>query len=184
MTSEEYQRGYGSLARKALRYAAEMTTDDDPSYVTNERDHWIKVFLDERLPDIDADALLEVTPRVDAFEKSTSRPAPRRDIPAFQPPWSQTRSPCERAQGVRGGQMTSVSLRIRQITSRVPFRGGTFIATLEQEGGDYLTLGTTRGHDTWAAAAAAALRLADARGYIVFHRPLIERRIAKDGVDK
>ena len=80
--------------------------------------------------------------------------------------------------------MTSVSLKIRQTTSRVPFRGGTFIATLEQEGGDYLTLGTSRGHDTWAQAAAAGLRLADAHGYIVFHRPLIERRIANDGVDK
>ncbi len=80
--------------------------------------------------------------------------------------------------------MTSVSIKIRQTTSRVPFRGGSFIATLEQEGGDYLTLGTTRGHDTWAHAAAAALRLADARGYIVFHRPLIERRIANEGVDK
>ena len=80
--------------------------------------------------------------------------------------------------------MTSVSVKIRQTTSRVPFRSGTFIGMLEQEGGDYLTLGTTRGHDTWAAAAAAALRMADARGYIVFHRPLIERRIAKDKVDK
>lgn len=79
--------------------------------------------------------------------------------------------------------MKSVSVKIRSTTSRVPFRAGTFIATLEEEGGDYLTLGTTRGHETWAAAAAAALRIADARGYIVFHRPLIERRIAKEGKD-
>lgn len=80
--------------------------------------------------------------------------------------------------------MKSVSVRVRSTTSRVPFRGGTYIATLEEEGSDYLILGTTRGHATWAEAAAAALRLADARGYIVFHRPLIERRIAKEGVDK
>jgi hypothetical protein len=78
----------------------------------------------------------------------------------------------------------SVSLKIRSTTSRVPFRGGTYTATLEEEGGDYLTLGTSRGHDSWAKAAAAGLRLADARGYIVFHRPLIERRIANEGVDK
>jgi hypothetical protein len=89
-----------------------------------------------------------------------------------------------RDQPDEGSPVTSVSLRIRQTTSRVPFRGGTFVATLEQEGGDYLTLGTTRGHDTWAAAAAAALRIADARGYIVFNRPLIERRVAKEGGDK
>lgn len=80
--------------------------------------------------------------------------------------------------------MKSVSLKVRSTTSRVPFRAGSFVATLEEEGGDYLTLGTTRGHETWADAAAAALRLADARGYIVFHRDLIERRIAKEGVDK
>lgn len=80
--------------------------------------------------------------------------------------------------------MKSVSVRIRSTTSRVPFRDGTYNATLEEEGGDYLILGTTRGHATWAHAAAAALRLADARGYIVFHRSLIERRIAQEGVDK
>lgn len=39
--------------------------------------------------------------------------------------------------------MKSVSVRIRSTTSRVPFRAGTYIATLEEEGGDYLTLGTT-----------------------------------------
>jgi hypothetical protein len=48
--------------------------------------------------------------------------------------------------------MKSVSLKIRSTTSRVPFRAGSFVATLEEEGGDYLTLGTTRGHETWAAA--------------------------------
>lgn len=80
--------------------------------------------------------------------------------------------------------MKSVSIKVRSTTSRVPFRTGTYSATLEEEGGDYLTLGTTRGHATWADAAAAGLRLADARGYIVFHRPLIERRIAQEGGDK
>lgn len=83
MTIDEYQRICGRLARKALRYAAEMADNTDPSYVTNERDHWIEVFLDESLPDIDADVLLEVTPRANAFEKSTGRQAPSRDIAAF-----------------------------------------------------------------------------------------------------
>ena len=35
-----------------------------------QREHWIDVYLDEHLPDIDADALLEVTPRADAWDKS------------------------------------------------------------------------------------------------------------------
>jgi hypothetical protein len=82
VTTDEYKRICERLARKALRYAEEMPEDDDPRYVANERDHWIEVSLDESLPDIDADALLEVTPRADAFEKSTGRPAPSHEIAA------------------------------------------------------------------------------------------------------
>jgi hypothetical protein len=78
--------------------------------------------------------------------------------------------------------MKSVSIRVRQTTSRVPFRGGTYRAQLERDdSADFAVLGTTRGHETWAAAAAAALRLADQRGYIVTHRPLVEKRIRKEG---
>ncbi len=71
-----------------------------------------------------------------------------------------------------------VRVVIRSTTSRVPFRGGTYAAQLEDEDETtYAILGTTRGHDTWAAAARAALRLADRRGYFVTNRSLVERRI-------
>jgi hypothetical protein len=124
VTTAEYQRICGRLARKALRFAKEMGDDEevnptdvacpkcerpvgDPckfpvwapdngpdapdGFIHNERavaardhqrEHWIDVFLDERLPDIDADVLLEVTSRADAFEKSAGRSAPSRDIAA------------------------------------------------------------------------------------------------------
>jgi hypothetical protein len=76
----------------------------------------------------------------------------------------------------------SVSVKIRQTTSRVPFRGGTFTAHLEDESsGNFAIVGTTRGHDTWAAAAVAALHFADQRDFIVLHRGLIEQRIRKEG---
>lgn len=80
--------------------------------------------------------------------------------------------------------MKSVSIKIRSTTSRVPFRGGTYSAQLENDlsyRDDDFVLGTTRGHATWAAAAIAALRLADSRGYVVTHRKLIEQRIRKEG---
>jgi hypothetical protein len=48
-----------------------------------QREHWIDVFLDEHLPDIDADTLLDVTSHADAFEKSAGRPAPDRATAAF-----------------------------------------------------------------------------------------------------
>ena len=82
MTADEYARICGRLARKALRYAAEMAEGEDPTNVTDEREHWIDVYLDEHLPDIDADALLEVTRHADAFEKSAGRPAPSRAVAA------------------------------------------------------------------------------------------------------
>lgn len=48
-----------------------------------QREHWIDVFLDERLPDIDAEVLLEVTSHAKAFEESTGQPAPSTEIAAF-----------------------------------------------------------------------------------------------------
>ena len=78
--------------------------------------------------------------------------------------------------------MKTVSIRVRSTTSRVPFRGGTYSAQLENEDSDkYIVLGTTRGHESWVAAAAAALRLADQRGYTVLYRALIEKRLRKEG---
>jgi len=75
----------------------------------------------------------------------------------------------------------TVRVAVRSTTSRVPFRPGTHRATLEDEGArDFAILGTTRGHVTWGAAARAALRLADRRGYLVTNRALIEHRIASE----
>jgi hypothetical protein len=77
--------------------------------------------------------------------------------------------------------MKAVRVVVRSTTSRVPFRSGTYSALLEDERArDYAILGTTRGHDTWAGAASAALRLADRRGYLVENRELIEHRIASE----
>lgn len=77
--------------------------------------------------------------------------------------------------------MKSVRITIRSTTSRVPFRSGTYSALLEDEDeGNYAILGTTRGHASWKAAAVAAVKLADRRGYIVENRGLIERRIASE----
>ncbi len=47
-----------------------------------EREHWIDVFMDVRLPDIDDDVLLEVTSHAKAYEESTGTPAPSREIAA------------------------------------------------------------------------------------------------------
>jgi len=46
-------------------------------------EHWIDVFLDEHLPDIDPETLLAVTAHADAFEKSAGRPAPSCEIAAL-----------------------------------------------------------------------------------------------------
>lgn len=82
MTAEEYQRICGRIARKATAYAEQMASDDGSSHVTSEREHWIDVYLDEHLPDINADAVLEVTPRADAYAKSAGHSAPSRAIAA------------------------------------------------------------------------------------------------------
>ena len=82
MTADEYQRICGRIARKAIAYAAQMADDDGSSHVTSEREHWIDVYLDEHLPDIDGDAVLEITTRADAYEKSAGHPAPSRAVAA------------------------------------------------------------------------------------------------------
>jgi hypothetical protein len=70
VTSAEYQRICERLARKAIRFATKMVADEEPGDGDAQRVHWIHVFVDEHMPDIDADALLEVTPRADAWDKS------------------------------------------------------------------------------------------------------------------
>ena len=78
--------------------------------------------------------------------------------------------------------MKTVRIVMRSTTSRVPFRGGTYSAVLEDEDSrEYAILGgPTRQYDTWAAAATAALKLADRRGYFVANRALVERKIASE----
>ena len=61
------------------------------------REHWIDVYLDERLPVIDADALLNVAICTDAFEKSSGHPAPSRDVAARHAFQTDVRSAINRA---------------------------------------------------------------------------------------
>lgn len=86
MTREEYQLICDQLARKAIQYGAQKIGDEVIESVEelNARaSHWIDVFLDEYLPDIDTDVLLDVTSHTDAFEKSAGRAAPSRTVAAF-----------------------------------------------------------------------------------------------------
>lgn len=77
MTNDEYQRICDRLARKAIRFATKMVADEESGPPRDQRradgdaqcEHWIHVFLDEHLPDIDADAPLEVTLRADAWRQ-------------------------------------------------------------------------------------------------------------------
>lgn len=71
MTRDEYSRICGQLAHEAIAYAARMAEAEDPGNVTDEREHWIDVFLDEHLPDIASDAILSVTPNADAWMKKS-----------------------------------------------------------------------------------------------------------------
>jgi len=83
VTSDEYQRICDRLACKAIHYAAAKVADEEPTDDLDAQcEHWIDVYLDEHLPDIDTDVLLSVTRRADAFEKSAGRLAPSRDVAA------------------------------------------------------------------------------------------------------
>lgn len=75
MTNDEFcraahQRICERLARKAICFAAKMVADEEPSDGDAQREHWINVFMDEHLPDIDPDALLSMTSRPDAWAKA------------------------------------------------------------------------------------------------------------------
>jgi hypothetical protein len=82
VTPGEYQRICDRLARKAIRFANEMAEVKDPDNVTDEHEHWIDVFFSEHLPDIDADALLEVTSRADAWDKAGGYKGAVKDVRA------------------------------------------------------------------------------------------------------
>ena len=80
--------------------------------------------------------------------------------------------------------MKCVELRVHQRTSRVPFRSGERDARLDEVDADGVPTGkvlfTTRGHETWASAASAALKKADKMAWEVMHRALILRKIAAE----
>ncbi len=82
--------------------------------------------------------------------------------------------------------MKRVKLDVRQRTSRVPFRPGERDARLYEVDADgiettLVPLYTTRGHETWASAARAALKKADREGWDVYNRVLIMRKIEREG---
>jgi hypothetical protein len=83
-------------------------------------------------------------------------------------------------------KQSHVELRVRSRTSRVPFRDGTFDARLDEVDAKGIptgaTLFTTRGHETWARAARAALQKADAKAWNVINRSLVARRIAAEEI--
>lgn len=82
MSRDDYPRICERIARKAIQYAAQMASEESLDNVTNEREHWIDVYLDERLPEFDDDFILDMTRNADAFEKSAGYPAPSRQIAA------------------------------------------------------------------------------------------------------
>lgn len=79
--------------------------------------------------------------------------------------------------------MKRVELRVRQLMARAAFKAGTFEGRLDEVDADGIPTGavmfTTRGHETWAGAASAALKKADRMTWDVVHRGLITRRITE-----
>lgn len=77
-----------------------------------------------------------------------------------------------------------VELRVRQIMARAAFKAGGFEARLEALDRSGISTGaiifTTRGHETWAAAATAALKKADRTAWIVDNRAGVAHRIASE----
>jgi hypothetical protein len=77
-----------------------------------------------------------------------------------------------------------VELRVRHLMARAAFKAGAHEARLDEVDADGIptgaTLFTTRGHETWAAAATAALKKADRMAWDVVNRVLVARRIAAE----
>lgn len=80
--------------------------------------------------------------------------------------------------------MKRVELRIRAVHARDAFKAGLNEARLDEVDADGISTGvvayTTRGHETWAAAASAALKKADRMAWDVTNRGLAMRRIAAE----
>jgi len=69
--------------------------------------------------------------------------------------------------------------------ARAAFKSGTYEARLDAVDANDIPTGkaafTTRGHETWAGAARAALAKADRQSWTVTNRALVGRRIAEQG---
>jgi hypothetical protein len=81
--------------------------------------------------------------------------------------------------------MKRVELRVRHVMARDAFKAGTFEARLDEVDEDGIPTGavmfTTRGHETWDAAASAALKKADRMAWEVVNRGLVAQRITTEG---
>lgn len=80
--------------------------------------------------------------------------------------------------------MRRVELRVRHLMARTAFKSGSFEAKLYDVDTDNIPTGvvafTTRGHETWAKAASAALKKADRSAWEITHRDLVARKIAAE----
>jgi hypothetical protein len=69
--------------------------------------------------------------------------------------------------------------------ARAAFKAGSFEAQLQDVDTDGIPTGaiafTTRGHETWAKAASAALKKADRAAWEITNRVLVARKIAAEG---
>ena len=85
---------------------------------------------------------------------------------------------------IRKGTVKRVELRVRHLMARAAFKAGAFEARLDEVDADSIPTGvvayTTRGHETWAAAASTAIKKADRMAWDVVHRGLVMRRIAAE----
>lgn len=80
---DAYQRICHRFAKKVLSYANERAAADNTDLDFDQRrEHWINVYLDGHLPEIDTDFVLDVTSNAHAFEKSAGRPPDSRAVAA------------------------------------------------------------------------------------------------------
>lgn len=81
--------------------------------------------------------------------------------------------------------MRRVELRVRHLMARAAFKVGSYEARLQDVDTDGIETGTvaftTRGHETWAKAASAALKKADRSAWEVTNRVPVARKIAAEG---
>ena len=72
--------------------------------VSQQHAQWLAVYVDQQLPDIDADAILEVTSHKGAFEKHTGQPPPSRAVAALHALQADVRDAIRRQEGIPQAQ--------------------------------------------------------------------------------